>query len=264
MLVWITTLTKEMTKQKYYTHLKEFAQAEAILCNMDYERVILGDRPDIIIETKDGKKIGLEMTECHASTILSNGEVSRERAESRANKICKLYKDRLEQQGVKNTIIYLSFTPELYEILSKLKFDKQVYQEVLDAIEVHREEQFAESQGNEVYSQWLREHYRNHNHYKYVNNVSVYEIDNLLEVHQQKSVISKTVESECIDHCIGIKEKKLNGYKILNPEIEEYWLGIYFPLSSERYFEHLEGYKCRDTEYSRVYLLEHNQKMQVK
>jgi hypothetical protein len=105
---------------------------------------------------------------------------------------------------------------------------------------------------------------KNHNHYKYVNNVSVYEIDNLLEVHQQKSVISKTVESECIDHCIGIKEKKLNGYKILNPEIEEYWLGIYFPLSSERYFEHLEGYKCRDTEYSRVYLLEHNQKMQVK
>ena len=253
-----------MTKQKYYTHLKEFAQAEAILCNMDYERVILGDRPDIIIETKDGKKIGLEMTECHASTILSNGEVSRERAESRANKICKLYKDRLEQQGVKNTIIYLSFTPELYEILSKLKFDKQVYQEVLDAIEVHREEQFAESQGNEVYSQWLREHYRTHNHYKYVNGVNVYEVDNNLEVHQDISVISKTVENECIDHCIEVKEKKLNSYQILNPDIDEYWLGIYFPRSSERYFDHLEGYKCGETKYSRVYLLEHIRKMQVK
>ena len=253
-----------MAKQKYYTHLKEFAQAEAILCNMDYERVILGDRPDIIIETKDGKTIGLEMTECHASTILSNGEVSRDRAASRANIICKLYKDRLEQQGVKNTIIYLSFTPELYEILSKLKFDKQVYQEVLDAIEVHREEQFAESQGNEVYSQWLREHYRNHTHYKYVNGVNVYEVDNNLEVHQNISVISKTVENECIDHCVEVKEKKLNSYQILNPDIDEYWLGIYFPLSSERHFDHLEGYKCGETKYSRVYLLEHHQKMQVK
>ena len=200
----------------------------------------------------------------NASTILSDGEVSRERAESRANKICKLYKDRLEQQGVNNTIVYLSFTPELYEILSKLKFDKQVYQEVLDAIEVHREEQYAESQGNEVYSQWLREHYRNHTHYKYVNGVNVYEVGNEVKVYQDISVISKTVENECIDHCIEVKEKKLNSYQILNPDIDEYWLGIYFPLSSERYFEHLEGYKCRNTKYSRVYLLEHHQKMQVK
>ena len=91
MLVWTTTLTKNMAEQKYYRHLKEFAQAEAILCDMDYERVILGDRPDIIIETKDGKKIGLEMTECHALTILSNGKISLERANARANDICKKY-----------------------------------------------------------------------------------------------------------------------------------------------------------------------------
>ena len=253
-----------MAEHQYYKQIRELYQAEKILCSVDYKRIILSDRPDIIIEMKDGKKIGLEMTECHASTILSDGEVSRERAESRANKICKLYKDRLEQQGVNNTIVYLSFTPELYEILSKLKFDKQVYQEVLDAIEVHREEQYAESQGNEVYSQWLREHYRNHTHYKYVNGVNVYEVGNEVKVYQDISVISKTVENECIDHCIEVKEKKLNSYQILNPDIDEYWLGIYFPLSSERYFEHLEGYKCRNTKYSRVYLLEHHQKMQVK
>ena len=253
-----------MAEHQYYKQIRELYQAEKILCSVDYKRIILSDRPDIIIEMKDGKKIGLEMTECHAPTILSDGEVSRERAESRADAICRLYREKLAQQGVKNTIIYLSFTPELYEILSKLKFDKQVYQEVLDAIEVYREEQFAESQGNEVYSQWLREHYRNHNHYKYVNNVSVYEIDNLLEVHQDISVISKTVESECVDHCIEVKEKKINSYQILNPDIDEYWLGIYFPLSSERHFDHLEGYKCGETKYSRVYLLEHHQKMQVK
>ena len=105
-----------MAKQKDNRHLKEFIQAGAILREIEYDRIILDDKPDIIIEV-DGKKIGLEMTECHASTILSNGEVSRERAESRANIICKLYKDRLEQQGVNNTIVYLSFTPELYEIL---------------------------------------------------------------------------------------------------------------------------------------------------
>ena len=253
-----------MAEHQYYKQIRELYQAEKILCDVDYERIILSDRPDIIIEMKDGKKIGLEMTECHASTILSNGEVSRERAESRANKICRDYKKELERQGVVNTIIYISFTYELYDVLSKTRFDKQVYQEVLDAIKTHREEQYAESQGNEVYSQWLREHYRNHTHYKYVNGVNVYEVGNEVKVYQDISVISKTVENECIDHCIEVKEKKLNSYQILNPDIDEYWLGIYFPLSSERYFEHLEGYKCRNTKYSRVYLLEHHQKMQVK
>ena len=253
-----------MAEQKYYRHLKEFAQAEAILCDMDYERVILGDRPDIIIETKDGKKIGLEMTECHALTILSNGKISLERANARANDICKKYKEILEIKGVNGFSIYIDFSDKLYEILSRQRYDGKILQEVLDAVEMHREKSVAKSKGNEFYTQWLRDHLHYHTLHEYVDAVTLYENKEFLEVLQTASILSKTVESECLDKCVTAKSEKLKDYKIINPDIDEYWLGIYFTDTSARYFDHLEGYVCCRTKYSRVYLLEHKRKMQVK
>ena len=248
---------------KYDRHLKEFIQAGAILREIEYDRIILDDKPDIIIEV-DGKEIGLEMTECHASTILSNKKESRQQAISRVEEICNKYKERLKSQGEQNVAVYIGFSFRLYDVLSKKRYDSKIVQEVLDAIDVHRMENEMKVQGGDAYKQWLREHRQNRTHLKYVDSVKCYNAEGVLEVNQDISTISTTVETECINHCIADKQAKLDKYKIKHPDIDEYWLGIYFTDTSERYFDHLEGYKCIDTEYSRVYLLEHSKTMQVK
>ena len=248
---------------KYDRHLKEFIQAGAILREIEYDRIILDDKPDIIIEV-DGKKIGLEMTECHASTILSNMKISRQKAINRVNVICEKYKDRLKSQGVQDIAFYIGFSFKLYEVLSKKRYDSKIVQEVLDAIDVHRDENELRLQGGEAYKQWLREHRHNRAHLKYVDSVKFYNVEGTLEVNQVIATLSTTIESECINYCIADKQARLIDYKIKHPDIDEYWLGIYFTDTSERFFDYLEGYKSIDTEYSRVYLLEHNQKMQVK
>lgn len=252
-----------MAEQKYYRHLKEFAQAEAILCDMDYERVILGDRPDIIIETKDGKKIGLEMTECHALSILSKDKISQKRAISNVDKICKRYKAKLEEQGVKDTFIYISFTDKLYDILSCNKFDSRIYDEVITAIEAYVKEQEAISQGDAAYAQWV--YSTDFSYYEYVNKITYHKLNNNFDVFQDYPNSSRMLESECIDICINNKEEKLKKYKIIkiNKNIDEYWLGIYLPTPSERQLN-LNGYKCKDSQYSKVFLLDINNKIQIK
>ena len=182
-----------MAKQKDNRHLKEFIQAGAILREIEYDRIILDDKPDIIIEV-DGKKIGLEMTECHASTILSNMKISRQKAINRVNVICKKYKERLKSQGVQDVTFYIGFSFKLYEVLSKKRYDSKIVQEVLDAIDVHRNENELRLQGGEAYKQWLREHRHNRAHLKYVDSVKFYNVEGTLEVNQVIATLSTTIE----------------------------------------------------------------------
>ena len=53
---------------------------------------------------------------------------------------------------------------------------------------------------------------------------------------QTKMFVYKTVENECIQHCINQKEKKLVEYVMLekNKEIDEYWLCINVPIDTGR------------------------------
>ena len=248
---------------KYDKHLKEFFQAGAILREIEYDRLILDDKPDIIIEV-GGKRIGLEMTECHASSILSNNKQSRQKAIKRCDKICKKYKEILEARGEKNIIVFIGFTSELYEVLSKRKYDNKIIQEVLDAIDIHRRENEIRAQSGDTYKQWLIEEFVDYTHHKYVDSATFYKAEGFFEVSQVISTLSTTVEAECINHCIADKDAKLTDYKMKHPNIDEYWLGIYFTDNSERFFDYLTGYKCRETGYNKIYLLERRQKIQVK
>ena len=80
-----------------------------------------------------------------------------------------------------------------------------------------------------------------------------------------EAIPAKTIEIGPLKRAISDKEKKLAEYKQLekNKNIDEYWLCVNLPISSQRFFYDLEPFDIQ-SEYSRIYLSQFTSALRIK
>ena len=231
---------------------KEYSQAYPIFSNLglDEEVICSSEQPDFIFHWQN-KTIGLEVVECHPSAILEKKKESLAMADSRLDKICREFEAKLIQEGMNHVRGSLVFTDRCKNELQRKKVDlRKIRSDIFEEIRKHRERDECPNP-----AVWYCSHDREYCTFKYVESCEIRPIPNCQTfVVQTKMFICKTVEDECIQHCITQKEKKLVEYVMLekNKEIDEYWLCINVPIDTGRYFDHITY--VHHSAYQRVYL----------
>lgn len=238
---------------------KEYSQAYPIFNNLglDEEDICFSEKPDFVFQWQN-KTIGLEIVECHSSTILGKNKESLAMADSRLDKICREFETKLIQEGMNHVRGSLVFTDRCKNELQRKKVDlRKIRSDIFEEIRKHRERDECPNP-----AVWYCSHDREYCTFKYVESCEIRPIPNCQTfVAQTKMFICKTVEDECIQHCITQKEKKLAEYVTLekNKDINEYWLCINVPIDTGRYFDYVD-YKHRSA-YQRVYLTQNSDVM---
>ena len=238
---------------------KEYYQAYPIFnkLGLDGKDVLSSEKPDFIFQWQN-KTIGLEVVECHPSTILGKKKESLAMADSRLDMICREYEAKLLQEEINHVRATLAFTDRCKDELQRRKVDLiKIRNDIFEEIRKHRErDEFPNP------TMWYCSHDRDYCTFKYVESCEIRPIPNCKTfVVQTKMFVCKTVEDECIQHCIAQKEKKLAEYVTLekNKDIAEYWLCINVPIDTGRFIDYVD-YKHRSA-YQRVYLTQNSDVM---
>ena len=103
---------------------KEYYQAYPIFnkLGLDGKDVLSSEKPDFIFQWQN-KTIGLEVVECHPSTILGKEKESLAMADGRLDMICREYEAKLLQEGMSHVRVTLVFTDRCKDELQKRKVD---------------------------------------------------------------------------------------------------------------------------------------------
>ena len=209
------------------------------------EDVSFSTWPDFIINY-EGKKIGLEFTECHSLDIESNHKKGVAKTQNALYEVLNTYKDIILKRGEKSKIIFVTFEDCIYDVLRINKIEKTI----IDEIDAYREMQRTKN--------WRR--------FIYIDSVDEHDLQSdLLEVSMSDGYVSQPAKPENVLVRINDKNKKLPEYKMKNQglDIQEYWLVVDF--TQDRGTDIREfSMPNVETEYKRVYLTNYNDVVQIK
>jgi len=237
----------------------EYFEVKPILKSLGIElrRVEVSEKPDFNF-VYEGKKIGLETTRCYPPDALihkNNKDQNKyEIGEKGVDTIIKKYKKYKTERG-EWVSLFIGFQNGLYYTLRDTSLTKKdiekIGNEVIKEIEKHIE----------VYHNCKtidKKTSLSHNkQYKYVSDI-------LWDEPQEGKVLlgwgghampAMTIELDSLRNAISGKESKLAEYKQLekNKDIDEYWLCVNLPCSSNRFHFDLEPFEILSG-YSRIYV----------
>jgi hypothetical protein len=248
-----------MSTQAINKHFNEFRAVKDILQSIDYERIILDDRPDVIVEMKDGRIIGIEVMNCVVSRIRSNNNKNRVRVTQNIREAEEKYKQKLIQRGENHISIHLTFTDKILDAPQE-DFTKKFIEE----IERHRKNDKFE---NEFYvritdKDFCEEYKRIEKDggfkYDYIKSIECFEHSSIETnvYHLCCFLFSGNIEENDVEFCIKKKEPKIEEYRKLekNSGISEYWLAIWVPSDEHMNFDNYEQQTEIESEYQRIYI----------
>ena len=209
------------------------------------EEVEYFEGPDFIINYQ-GKKIGLEFTECHSLDIETNGKKNIAKTQDALYDLLNTYKDIISKRGEKSKAIFVTFEDCIYDVLRIKKIEKAI----IDEIDAYRE-----MKGT---NEW-----RN---FKYISDVNEYDLSfDLVEVSITDAFWYTPAKPENIQVRINEKNIKLPKYKIKNQGlgIQEYWLVVDFSRDRGTDIRNFSMPNI-ETEYKRVYLTNYYDIVQIK
>ena len=209
------------------------------------EDVIYSTWPDFIINYQ-GKKIGLEFTECHSLDIETNGKKNIAKTQDALYNLLNTYKDIISKRGEKSKAIFVTFEDCIYDVLRINKIEKAI----IDEIDAYREMQRTKN--------WRR--------FNYIDSVDEHDLtSNLLEVSMADGYVYQPAKHENVLVRINEKNIKLPKYKIKNQGlgIHEYWLGVDFSRDRGTDIRNFSMPNI-ETEYKRVYLTNYYVVVQIK
>lgn len=244
-------------------HRHELRAVSDFLRSIDYKQIILTDSPDIVVEMKDGRFIGIEVVDCVVSSIRSDDEQNRVRVINNIKYAEKESVRRLRERGEKNISIDVSFTHGILDT-PKSVTQKQFADKFFEEIERHRKNDWMI---NEFYIRItdaeFREKYDAVNlaggfEYDYIESIEYCEHPSLSTTvyHLCCFCFSGDIEENDVNFCIKKKEPLLAKYKALpkNAKIDEYWLAIWVPSDEHMNFDNYEQKTEIESEYQRIYI----------
>ena len=201
--------------------------------------------PDFLINYQ-GKKIGLEFTECHSLAIETNNKKGVAKTQNALYYLLNTYKEIILKRGEKSKLIFVSFEDCIYDVLRINKIEKTI----IDEIDAYREMKRTK--------EWRC--------FNYINDVNEYDLSiDFVEVSMSDAFWCTPPKPENVLVRINDKNTKLPEYKIKNQglDIQEYWLVVDF--TQDRGTDIREfSMPNVDTEFKRVYLTNYNDVVQIK
>ena len=256
-----------MTTHADIHHVTELQAATPALehLGVDIAKVILGDRPDLVLPEYEGKRIGIEVVELRPTAINCGKKgISMAKVEDRINRVCEKIKKRLIAQGMSHTFVHISFTDKAESLELNIP-DREFQQRVFEEIERHM-----------LYDTVYRNRHSNPERYLQLDKAGCFNYEYVGSYQEDESryhtFISPVsvfyVESVTWKHILTVvrnKEEKLAAYKGMecNQSIDEYWLVINVPKNERHDFDDLQSFEL-DSQYTRIYLTQWRDYKQLK
>lgn len=239
-----------MTNHEQLTQSIELSHVMPIIKYLGIDESIVSckDKPDIRIDNYNGKNIGIEVIECHSLDILTERKQQVKLGENRIGKLQHKCKDRYVKAKIP-IHIQIRLSGLAYKEFYSKHFDESIYDEIIEEVDKR-------IKINKKYWELLEEGYELNEVYncKYVSDVNWI-------IHDFQCVLVgviddggvRTIELDCVNHCIENKNKKLKIYKLVNPDIDEFWLCIYVEELEFREIDDFSEIIC-PSDYDRIYL----------
>ena len=248
-----------MSKQAIDKHFHELRAVKMILEQEDYKQIILSDSPDVVVEMKDGRFIGIEVIDCIVSHIRSKGKKNIVRATQNILKAEEKYKQKLIQRGENHISINLSFTNKILDAPQKGFTEK-----FIEEIERHRKndwmkkEFFARIEDDEFREEYKKIDKEGGFKYDYIESIECFGHPSIATnvYHLCCFCFSDDIIEDDIKECLNIKEPLLKRYEDLekNSGISEYWLAIWVPSDEHMNFDNYEQQTEIESKYQRIYI----------
>ena len=248
-----------MSTSKIDRHFHELRAVKDILQSIDYERIILDDKPDVVIELKNGKHIGIEVVDCVVSSIRSNDKKNRVRAVQNIYEAEEEYKQKLIQRGENHISIHLTYTDKILDAPKKGFTNK-----FIEEIERHlkndkfEDEFYDRMTDKDFYEEYKRIEKEGGFKYDYIESIECFEHPSIETnvYHLCYFLFSGDIEENDVEHCVKNKEIKIEEYRKLekNSDISEYWLAIWVPSYEHMNFDNYEQQTKIESEYQRIYI----------
>lgn len=249
-------MTDKQILERYY--------AEPILKHLNVEeKVIPSDSPDMLLDTEDGAKVGIEVVQ---SFPIEGKDGRYNKIRHRVSDACQAYEEKLEAEGRKGLLVWVSFLDEAYRhTVTYKRFKEVVMKEIpLKCEQWEIEENLSVPAMRNLYLERMTNGYFNT---KYVDSASISLVPNWdgLQVTPVRTGYYLPIAEESVISCIKKKEGKLANYKLIpeNKDIQAYWLFICNPSGA---FCDLEGFKAPPVEssFDRIYITDGKKVLQLK
>lgn len=256
-----------MNESNIMKHRNELIAAEPVLydINEHIESILLIDKPDIKVKTKEGVVFGIEVIECHPLSIKTNKKRSLTHAYKKIDYACEQCTQKFKNENREHEYGYVYFTEEAYNTrLSPKEFSSIVVEEIERHI---RNDQYLSNPhllGWEKYKEMRKEGLFD---YQFVEGIDIQtELSLSTAILPSHAYWVKDMNDSYINHCLKEKEKKLVEYKkmVENKDVTEYWLVINLPFLEEYDFENYVQQASLNTQYERVYLTKWSHKLRLK
>lgn len=239
-----------MTNHEQLTQNIELSHTMPIIKSLGIDESIVSckDKPDIRIDNYNGKNIGIEVIECHSLDILTDRKQQIKLGESRISKLQRKCRDKFVKAGL-SIHIQIELNGLAYKEFYSKHFDDSIFDEIIGEVENR-------IKINKEYWELLEEEYDLNEvyNYKYVSNVDWVKHDfQCVSVGIIEGGGVNVIELDCVNHCIKNKNDKLQGYKLNNPDIDEFWLCIYVEELEFRDIDDFSG-TIIPSDYDRIYL----------
>lgn len=201
--------------------------------------------PDFIINYQ-GKKIGLEFTECHSLAIETNNKKGVAKTQKALYDLLNTYKEIILKRGEKSKLIFVTFEDCIYDVPRVNKIEKTIIDEIDALREMKRTDGWKD--------------------FKYISDVNEHDLSSdLVEVSMSDAFWCKPPKPENVLVRINDKNEKLPEYKIKNQslDIQEYWLVVDFTRDRGTDIRNFSMPNI-ETEYKRVYLTNYYDIVQIK
>ncbi|MBR2399954.1 MAG: hypothetical protein IKA96_08360 [Alistipes sp.] len=244
-----------MTNQEKQ-QIKEYFQIQPILdeLGLKKEDIISQDKPDILIPNLNGLCIGIEVTTCVPSKIISSNR-DRMRSENMIWKACQYYKKRREQK--QSGYLMVNFTDKAYDSYFKQNdFNRLIAEEIDKHLRNDKYENYIDHDSDEDIKTYLAMAENGEFSYDYVDSVTIIENPSSLEVGCGYAYCASPIPIGAIEYSVKDKETKLVDYKQddRNKSINEYWLVVNVPVNEPFHFSNVESSLFTNSTYDRIYM----------
>lgn len=218
----------------------------------------MDDSPDIIVECKDGKRVGIEVVSCTVSSIRSNDDENKTRVSENIQHAIYKYKEYLIKENRVPIILDITFRKEVFNV-SKIIKQEEFTDIIIKEIERHRrnDEIFKRyhegQQDKDVCEKFNEMNRRGEFDYKYIDSI---EYDVACPVSDRTLYFCGNIKYSDIESTILKKEKKLIEYKAQskNKNIDEYWLVINVPYEEHMWIDNYKQNKDIVSGYDKIYI----------
>ena len=247
-------------------HRTEYFEIKPILTSLGIELMKndVSDKPDFCF-CYEGKIIGLETTRCYPLDAKKH-QNKYEIGDKGVKSILEKYK-KIKTECCEWVSLHISFRNGLYYTLRDISIKRQdverIMNEVIEEIETRLKRGHYSTQTTS--GKCKTELY--HINYKYTRTILVDEPQEgkVILGHGGEAIPERTIEIESLEKAISDKENKLTEYKQMeqNRNIDEYWLCVNLPVSSQRFFYGLEPFEIQSG-YSRIYVTQFVDALRIK